>query len=159
MSQPHPHCVCCSAWGSPNAPARLSPGSQAITSAQAVSATQTSSIQDSVGEFQGSLLLLSWACWKTWVSLPPEPPLLSLPSCPMAQVPGVPVGAVGRRAAWEPRGHKGLNRHSVQAGAGGLRSAQDCFKFRVGGSVGSWGIHSLCQRQGNPFQNKTQNYP
>lgn len=66
---------------------------------------------------KSSAFVLSLLSPKTWVSLPPEPPLLSLPSCATAQVPVVLVGAVGRGAAREPRGHKGLNRRSVKAGA------------------------------------------
>lgn len=49
----------------------------------------------------------------TQTSLPPEPALLTLSS-----LPAPPAAAVGRRMAWEPCGHGGLNRSSVKAGSG-----------------------------------------
>lgn len=67
------------------------------------------------------------------MSLPPEPPLLASPSPPVAQLPTPLARATGRRMARELRGHGGLNVFSVKTGAGSLRSAQDCLKFREGG--------------------------
>lgn len=66
------------------------------------------------------------------MSSPPEPPLPAPPSLSAAWLPVPLAGAAGRRTVQEPRGHGGLNGRSVKAGAGGLRSAQDCLKFRRG---------------------------
>lgn len=78
-------------------------------------------------------LPLSLLSSKTQMSLPPEPPLLASPSPPVAQLPTPLARATGRRMVRELRGHGGLNVFSVKTGAGSLRSAQDCLKFREGG--------------------------